>query len=107
MFGLAFLLLWAVGSALPFGADESNDAAPSTFSVHGVYNKGYTRNGPAEYLRACRKWGIALPDHFDRLATGSAAAENQTSDREYLSPVDIGTPGQTILVDIDTGSADL
>jgi hypothetical protein len=35
------------------------------------------------------------------------SAETQGGDREYLTPIGIGTPPQSILLDLDTGSADL
>lgn len=41
------------------------------------------------------------------LVVGDVAAYNQTEDREWLSPVKIGTPGQEVLLDFDTGSSDL
>ena len=38
---------------------------------------------------------------------GNVPAEDQQNDSQYLCHVKIGTPGQTFLLDFDTGSADL
>ena len=43
----------------------------------------------------------------DAAEAGDVPAEDQQNDSQYLCHVTIGTPGQTFLLDFDTGSADL
>ncbi|KAF2099786.1 acid protease [Rhizodiscina lignyota] len=43
----------------------------------------------------------------DQATTGEVPAEDQQNDSQYLAQVSIGTPGQNMMLDFDSGSADL
>ena len=71
-------------------------------------------NGPSSLTRACRKYGIGKLDLGIDLNLGSSQRTEQTGDvtassvqedAQFVSPVTIG--GQTIVMNFDTGSADL
>ncbi|EQB55064.1 hypothetical protein CGLO_05040 [Colletotrichum gloeosporioides Cg-14] len=97
----------------------TNNANEKRFTVDQIKNPRYVRNGPLALAKAYRKYGKALPEDLSRVvanitstgatkrATGSVAATPQDYDVEYLSPVQIGTPAQTLTLDFDTGSSDL
>ncbi|KAI5927252.1 eukaryotic aspartyl protease [Camillea tinctor] len=105
-----------------------------TFKISQVPNKKFygTRRGRGSMAiaRAYSKYGVAVSD--DLLTTiqqlleelgllqsagvgngttnqdnGEVAATPQMFDSEYLCPVEIGTPPQTLNLDFDTGSSDL
>lgn len=80
-----------------------------SFAVELVRNGAYRQNGPAELAWAYAKYGkdMAAINTDNRASNGSVGAFNQSYDREYLSPMYIGTPGQLCWLDIDTGSGDL
>ncbi|KAK0639142.1 aspartic peptidase domain-containing protein [Cercophora newfieldiana] len=88
-------------------------AAPvdEPYVVKTVRNPNYKVDGRAEYAKALSKWGVKLPNGLaqhvsSKPQVGTVSAETQGGDREYLTPIGIGTPPQTILLDLDTGSAD-
>lgn len=99
-------------------------------SLRQVPNKRYvasTRHGAVALEKAYLKFNIAVPDEIstvvsriradlkstlaliglDKKDTGSAVTTPEEYDVEYLTPVQIGNPPQTLNLDFDTGSSDL
>lgn len=90
------------------------------FSVPQVAHPDFKPHGPTQLAKTLAKYGASLPDglahtvaNFDaarRLAartSGSARATPEQYDVQYLTPVQIGTPPQTLNLDFDSGSSDL
>jgi hypothetical protein len=111
---VAGLALLAAASATPVRIGTPDIS--SNFSVTQIRNPRYMRHGPIALAKAYHKYGAALPTDLAtavaklktaKRATGSVAANPAEYDTEYLSPVQIGTPAQTLNLDFDTGSADL
>lgn len=67
------------------------------------------RSGAIAYRNALAKYGIDVPDAVITAVAatqnGSVPANPTQYDSQYLSPVSVG--GQTLMLDFDTGSADL
>ncbi|ORY57147.1 eukaryotic aspartyl protease [Pseudomassariella vexata] len=105
-----------------------------TFKISQVPNSRYTGmkkgRGTMAIARAYAKFGAAVPDDLQSLidqilaelglvgnngnngdtdddSQGEVAAVPEAFDTEYLCPVQIGTPPQTLNLDFDTGSSDL
>lgn len=107
---------FSLGTASPVAPREKN-----SFTVHQVRNPTYVRNGARALAKAYRKFGKPVPESVvSALANstssvakragsdqGSAKTTPEPDDVEYLTPVQIGTPAQTLNLDFDTGSADL
>ena len=92
---------------------DSKASAPDggSFAVDLVRNDAYRKNGAAELAWAYAKYNknpaAVHTNTNNRVSSGPIGAYNQSYDREYLSPVYMGTPGQLCWLDIDTGSGDL
>lgn len=103
------------------------DALPSapaqTFSIKAVRNKNFVPDSTRSLIKAHRKFGWpmskALADEATRRRhrhsdgkklssqSGSVPGYDIDSDEEYVSPVQVGTPPQTLNLQFDTGSSDL
>ncbi|KAL6828712.1 aspartic peptidase domain-containing protein [Trichoderma camerunense] len=109
-------------------AIESTTPEGKTFSISQVYNKHYKgTNVPATYIAALAKYSPQLPEHIKHVImanpdlyrrfgslldagnqTGTAVATpSPGADSEYVIPIKIGTPPQTLPINLDTGSSDL
>ncbi|KAI0173568.1 aspartic peptidase domain-containing protein [Hypoxylon sp. FL1284] len=105
---------FSVASAAPLEEQKGH-----SFTVHQVRNPKHVKNGALALARAYRKFGAAMPESLTaavnatyaakakRASTGSAKSTPEQYDSEYLTPVSVGTPAQTLNLDFDTGSADL
>lgn len=115
---IAALALTGLAMAAP-PAKIGTTKADTSFTVRQATNPGFVRNGPMQLAKAYRKYGKPLPADLaaavanitaaslDKRTSGSVVATPQQYDSEYLCPVQIGTPAQTLNLDFDTGSADL
>ncbi|KAI1816270.1 secreted aspartic proteinase precursor [Poronia punctata] len=91
-----------------------------TITVSQVANTNFRPHGPAQMAKTLAKYGVSLPDGLARTLanldalrlinardSGIAEARPEQYDIEYLTPVKIGTPPQTLNLDFDSGSSDL
>lgn len=109
----ASVALASLVGAIPF---ESGSVGTEEVSISREATGVKTlRVGPRAMARALRKYNIPVPSNIlvamatalNGSATGQVSATPEQYDAEYLSPVQIGTPPQTLMLDFDTGSSDL
>lgn len=113
-----------LGSALPPRIGTTNIGhGNGRATLNQVRRPSYRFNGARQVYKTYLKYGVPAPEeliqavaHTDALNlaaakrdTGSAAATpiDPRFDIAYVTPVTIGTPPQTLQLDLDTGSSDL
>ena len=119
-FGTFLVALVSANLATSAILPDRQGAHSGTFHVETAPNPKFTGfNGPAALAKAYAKYGVpvsaklraavelAKTNNPTARSTGSAPATPDGGDLEYLVPVQIGTPAQTLNLDFDTGSSDL
>ncbi|KAF7862730.1 hypothetical protein EAF04_007603 [Stromatinia cepivora] len=108
----AFLALGAIAQAAPAPVPATTAAGAGAHSVPAIHNTNHVRNGTAALLKAYAKYHIQptqpMSDAFMsalRKRQDSSVTATPADAAEYLIPVNVG--GQTLNLDLDTGSADL
>lgn len=91
---------------------EGSGTVDSQFTVSREdTGRRFTKFGPKAIARAHAKFGMPVADNVKAamagMVSGTVSADPEMNDIEYLSPVQIGTPPQTVMLDFDTGSSDL
>ncbi|KAI0196389.1 aspartic peptidase domain-containing protein [Astrocystis sublimbata] len=94
-------------------------AKNGSFTVNQVANAAFKPHGPFQLAKAYNKYGIPMPEGLSKMVanynavkkakrdSGSAKTTPEQYDIQYLTPVKIGTPAQTLNLDFDSGSSDL
>jgi aspergillopepsin I len=108
------LSLLPLTSTFPIEEQVAPRKALQSFAIQQVPNPNWTGldyTGPAALARTFYKYNVQ-PNPAAAAAvngTGSVTATPFPSeyDREYISPVSLGTPAQILNLDFDTGSSDL
>ncbi|KAJ8069165.1 hypothetical protein OCU04_002837 [Sclerotinia nivalis] len=108
----AFLALGAIAQAAPAPVPAAAATGAGAHSVPAIHNPNHVRNGTAALLKAYAKYHIQptqpMSDAFMsalRKRQDSSVTATPADAAEYLIPVTVG--GQTLNLDLDTGSADL
>ncbi|KAI0190507.1 secreted aspartic proteinase precursor [Xylaria flabelliformis] len=90
-----------------------------SFTVNQVANPSFKPHGAYQLAKAYNKYGIPMPEGLAKTVakynaakkakrdSGSAKTTPEQYDIQYLTPVQIGTPAQTLNLDFDSGSSDL
>ena len=103
------------------GLTVANPIKPKigSFTVNQVSNAAFKPHGPFQLAKAYNKYGAKMPEGLAKTVakyntakkakrdSGSAKTTPEEYDIQYLTPVEIGTPAQTLNLDFDSGSSDL
>ncbi|KAH8201834.1 hypothetical protein TruAng_004008 [Truncatella angustata] len=117
MFSLVFLASGFVGAGA--AGLYIPETVNGSFSIHQVRNLRYKPHGPTAMAKAYMKYGAQMPRdlikamaayHSEKLQKreyGISTTTPEYGDTAWLTPVQIGTPAQTLNLDFDSGSSDL
>lgn len=119
---MARLFVTFLSACLAFGAVVTGcpiqEPQDGQYSVEQIKNPNYVASCPKALARAYIKYGATLPQGLADLvrnnkppkvkrADGTVVTTPEEGDVEWLTPIQIGTPGQVLKLDLDTGSSDL
>lgn len=105
-----FSALVALATAAPVDPLDLSQLAPKFFSLAQVaVNRTIPLTGAKARQNALAKYNFAVPQDVAAAAKqqGSVTNNPESYDESYLCPVKIGSNSQTLMLDFDTGSADL
>ncbi|KAH6656130.1 secreted aspartic proteinase precursor [Truncatella angustata] len=100
---------------MPFQPEATN----GSFTVDTYPNPNHAAHGPTAMYKAFLKYGKTPPPELVKTVkdyrasrkvkrvSGSATTTPEDQDEAWLTPVQIGTPAQTLNLDFDSGSSDL
>lgn len=104
-------------------SNTNPDVNSGRVSLKQVRNPNYRFSGPLSVKKTYLKFGKPVPDWLESAVANYTSSEDGSAgkrstgsatttpidnlDDAYVTPVTIGTPGQTLNLDIDTGSSDL